>query len=101
MLGSVDWPKLKRLSWYFTRAMVASDAITLFFQVMGVRVGARSRPSRQANGKEGFKAKAVAIPTKETPAWMTPSATALRRMPPVTISGIFAMAIMFWANSRK
>ena len=40
--GLVARPWLRRLSWYFTRAMVAKDAIILFFQVMGLNSGATS-----------------------------------------------------------
>ena len=81
--------------------MLASAPSALFFQRIGSSTGALSLPARQSRGRFGSIDSAVAMPTIATPLSTTCSATTRRRMPPVTISGIRATAVMSRANSRK
>ncbi|MCY1373202.1 hypothetical protein D9M69_604600 [compost metagenome] len=62
---------------------------------------ALARPACQWRGNAGSTARAVAMPTIATLPASARSATAWRRMPPVTISGMRATLAMRSANSRK
>ncbi|MNR53803.1 hypothetical protein D3C85_1738790 [compost metagenome] len=94
-------PWLSLRSWNLTRAMLASDASGLFFQVIGASAGAVPLPCCQARGRLGSMASAVPMPTMATPLSTTCWATGRRRMPPVTISGMLATFCTSRANSRK
>ncbi|MGY3695320.1 hypothetical protein ACVIGA_005400 [Bradyrhizobium sp. USDA 3240] len=94
-------PRLNRRSWNFTTAMAASDAIGLLFQRIGATSGRRSSPRRHAFTKSGLIAIAVAIPAMATPLSSTCCTMPMRRMPPVTMTGILATSAISRAKSRK
>ncbi|MCY1302543.1 hypothetical protein D9M70_522040 [compost metagenome] len=94
-------PRLSKVSCFLTIDWVAAEANALFFQATTIGTTAASSPACQRRGRLGSTASAVAIPSIATGPSNTRSATARRRMPPVTISGMRATAAMRSANSRK
>lgn len=65
--GAGGLPWLRRRNWYFTTAMVASEATALFFQRMGGISGLGSPSAFQRFGSSGWIASAVPMPATATP----------------------------------
>ncbi len=93
--------RLMRSSWALTRLVRAAAARVLFFQRTAGRASFDSPPWRHSSGSAGSSASAVAMPATAIPLSITWRATALRAMPPVSISGMLALPTSSCAKLRK